>query len=175
MKMKEEHLTQRQTSGGSLPDESERRSNAVTCPLALRNSRRRRVGGDLCFVMLGFFYQCVADWTFRQKRGLMARLSRAFCDFTCQFFRLAIHRRRSSELEAMLARWASAFLARRRMLGNPLGCVVLRNKTFDDFGFAIGPQNIDSPAGAGVFASHEGWALLDHCLTMRRLVAATSQ
>ncbi|TKV77730.1 hypothetical protein FDV58_29430 [Bradyrhizobium elkanii] len=112
--------------------------------------------------MLSFFYQCVANWTFRQKRGLMARLSRAFCDLTCQFLRLAIHRRCSCELEAVLARCASAFLPRHRMLGNPLGCVVLRNKTFDDLGFAIGPQNFYSPAGTGVFASHEGWALLDH-------------
>ncbi|NLS72178.1 hypothetical protein E3H11_25360 [Bradyrhizobium brasilense] len=59
-------------------------------------------------------------------------------------------------------------MARQRMLRNPLCRVMLRDKPLDDFSFAVGPQNIDPPAGAGVFTSHESWSLLDHCVTMRR-------
>lgn len=38
-----------------------------------------------------------------------------------------------------LARLVRIFLPRRRVLRNPLGRVVLRNKTLDNFRFAIGP------------------------------------
>lgn len=74
-----------------------------------------------------------------------------------------------------LARLVRIFLPRRRVLRNPLGSVMLRNKTLDDFRFAIGPQNIDPPAGAGIFASHESRSLFDHWVTMRRRWPATSQ
>ena len=80
-----------------------------------------------------------------------------------------------AQRSAALARLVWIFLPRRRVLRNPLGRVVLRNKALDDFRFAIGPQNIDPPTGAGIFASHEGWSLLVHRVTMRRRWPATSQ
>jgi hypothetical protein len=50
----------------------------------------------------------------------------------------------------------------RRVLGNPLHRVMFRNKTPDYFRFAIGPQNIDPPARAGIFPRHKSWSLLGH-------------
>ena len=41
--------------------------------------------------------------------------------------------------ESCLARLVRIFLPRRRVLRNPLGRVVLRNKALDNFRFAIGP------------------------------------
>ena len=48
------------------------------------------------------------------------------------------------------------------MLCNPLNRVTFRNKALDYFRFAIGPQNIDPPARAGIFPSHVSWSLLEH-------------
>ena len=48
------------------------------------------------------------------------------------------------------------------MLGNPFDRVVFRNETLDYFRFAIGPQNIDTPATSGIFPSRKGWHLLQH-------------
>jgi hypothetical protein len=82
----------------------------------------------------------------------------------------------SAELgNSALARLARIFLPRRRVLRNPLGRVVFCDKALDDFRFAIRPQNIDRPSGAGIFASHESWSLLDYGVTMRRRWPATSQ
>jgi hypothetical protein len=53
------------------------------------------------------------------------------------------------------------------MLSNPLNRVMLRNKTLDYFRFAVRPQNIDPPASAGIFSSHESWWLLEHSSNMR--------
>lgn len=65
-------------------------------------------------------------------------------------------------LNSALTRLARIFLPHRRVLKDPLGRVVFRDKTLDNFRFAIGPQDIDPPAGARIFASHESWSLLDH-------------
>jgi hypothetical protein len=43
-------------------------------------------------------------------------------------------------------------------LSNPLNRVIFRNKALDYFRFAIGPQNIDTPARAGIFPRHESWS-----------------
>jgi hypothetical protein len=48
------------------------------------------------------------------------------------------------------------------MLGNPLDRVIFRNKALNHFRFAVRPQNIYSPAGAGIFPRHESWSLLGH-------------
>ena len=53
------------------------------------------------------------------------------------------------------------------MLSNPLNRVMLGNEALDCFRFAIGPQNIDPPARAGIFPRHESWSLLGHPLNMR--------
>jgi hypothetical protein len=39
---------------------------------------------------------------------------------------------------------------------------MLGNEALDYFRFAIGPQNIDPPARAGIFPSYESWWLLEH-------------
>jgi hypothetical protein len=48
------------------------------------------------------------------------------------------------------------------MLSNPLNRAIFRNRALDYFRFAIGPQNIDSPARSGIFPSQESWSLLEH-------------
>jgi hypothetical protein len=58
--------------------------------------------------------------------------------------------RYNSELVGSLGRLAQLVicisLPRHRVLSNPLNRVMLRNKTLDNFRFAIGPKNIDPPA-----------------------------
>jgi hypothetical protein len=53
------------------------------------------------------------------------------------------------------------------MLSNPLNRVMLGNEALDCFRFAIGPQNIDTPAKPGGFPRHESWSLLGHPLNVR--------
>jgi hypothetical protein len=53
------------------------------------------------------------------------------------------------------------------MLCNPLNRVILGNEALDCFRFAIGPQNINPPARAGIFPRHESWSLLGHPSNMR--------
>jgi hypothetical protein len=53
------------------------------------------------------------------------------------------------------------------MVSNPLKRVIFRNKSFDCFRFAIGPQNIDTPARPGIFPRHKSWSLLGHPSNMR--------
>jgi hypothetical protein len=48
------------------------------------------------------------------------------------------------------------------MFRNPLERVIFRNKALDHFCFAIGPQNIDTPARSGIFPRHESRPLLGH-------------
>jgi hypothetical protein len=58
-------------------------------------------------------------------------------------------------------------LPRLRVLSNPLRRVMLGRETLDCFRFAIGPQNIDTPARPGIFPRHESWSLLGHRTNMR--------
>ena len=53
------------------------------------------------------------------------------------------------------------------MLSNPLNRVMLCDEALDCFRFAIGPQNIDTPAKPGVFPRYESWSLLGHRSNMR--------
>ena len=61
------------------------------------------------------------------------------------------------------------------VLSNPLDRVAFRNKALDCFRFAIGPQNIDTPAKSGIFPSHESWSLLEHPSNMRLWCPGSSQ
>jgi hypothetical protein len=61
----------------------------------------------------------------------------------------------------------SYFPATPRVVNNPLGRVVLGDETLDYFRFAIGPQNIHTPARPGIFPRHESWSLLGHPPNMR--------
>jgi hypothetical protein len=53
------------------------------------------------------------------------------------------------------------------VLSDPFGRVMFGNETLDYFRFAIGPKNIDPPAGPGIFPRHESWSLLGHPSNMR--------
>jgi hypothetical protein len=61
------------------------------------------------------------------------------------------------------------------MLSDPLNRVIFRNKALDCFRFAIGPQNIDTPARPGIFPRHESWSLLGHHWNMRLWPPDSSQ
>lgn len=52
---------------------------------------------------------------------------------------------------------------------------MLGSETLDDFRFAIGPENIDTPARAGIFPRHESWSLLGHPSNMRLWRPGSSQ
>jgi hypothetical protein len=61
------------------------------------------------------------------------------------------------------------------MFSNPLNRVIFRNKALDHFRFAIGPQNIDTPAGTGIFPRHESRPLPGHFSNMRLWRSGSSQ
>ena len=61
------------------------------------------------------------------------------------------------------------------MLSDPFDRVMFRNKALDDFRFAIGPKDIDPPAGSGIFPRRESWSLLEHPSNMRRRRPGSSQ
>ena len=61
------------------------------------------------------------------------------------------------------------------MLSNPFNRVIFRDKALDCFRFAIGPQNIDTPAKSGIFPRHESWSLLGHRPNMRLWRPGSSQ
>lgn len=61
------------------------------------------------------------------------------------------------------------------MLSNPLDRVIFCNEALDHSRFAIGPQNIDLPAGSGIFPRAESWSLLGHALIMRLRRRGSSQ
>jgi hypothetical protein len=61
------------------------------------------------------------------------------------------------------------------MRSNPLNRVIFRNKALDYFRFAIGPQNIDTPARPGISPRHESWSLLGHPSNMRLWRPGSSQ
>jgi len=61
------------------------------------------------------------------------------------------------------------------MLSNPLNRVTLGNKTLNDFRFPIGPQDIDPPAGTGIFPGHESRLLFQHQSNMRLRRPGSSQ
>src|ERR1700730_11472602 len=67
------------------------------------------------------------------------------------------------------------FLPRLGVLSNPYDRVILGNEALDYFRFAIGPQNIDTPASPGIFPSHESWSLLEHPSNMRLWRPRSSQ
>jgi hypothetical protein len=67
------------------------------------------------------------------------------------------------------------FLPAPGVLSNPLGRVMFGNEALDCFGFAIRPQNIDTPAKPGVFPRHESWSLLGHPSNMRLWPPDSSQ
>ena len=54
-----------------------------------------------------------------------------------------------------------------RVLSNPFNRVMLRNKTLDYFRLTIKPENIDYPAGSGIFPRHESGPMLGHLGNMR--------
>ena len=67
------------------------------------------------------------------------------------------------------------FLPRPGVLSNPLNRVVFGNKPLNDFRFPIGPQDIDSPAGTGIFSGQERRLLFQHHSTMRLRRLGSSQ
>jgi hypothetical protein len=60
-------------------------------------------------------------------------------------------------------------------LSNPFNRVMFRNKTLDYFRLTIRPENIDYPAGSGIFPRHESGPMLGHLANMRLRRAGSSR